>query len=83
MFGNLLLGTLSKFRKEETSTSKASAQVKKLSEIDKRLERTKEEDREALYAQKQEMFAKRREEEVEVKKQRRQNAIEHNVSSLL
>jgi len=79
LFGSLLIGTLDKFRKEEgTVAPTANAQVKKLSEIDKRLEKTKEEDRERIYVQKQELFAKRREEEIEFKKQRRQRAIEAN-----
>jgi HPt (histidine-containing phosphotransfer) domain-containing protein len=75
LFGNLLLGTLDKFKKEIAPT----AQVQKLSEIDKRLEKTREEDRERVFQQKQEMFAKRREDEIEYKKQRRQKAIEYNV----
>lgn len=81
IFGNLLLGTLDKFRREEkTATPAASAQLKKRQEIDKRLEKTKEEDRERVYKEKQEILEKRREEEGEIKRQRRQKAIELNVS---
>lgn len=76
------MGTLDKFRREEkTATPAANAQQKKRMEIDKRLEKTKEEDRERIYQEKQEQFAKRREEEFENKRQRRVKAIESNVSS--
>lgn len=73
------MGTLDKFRREQTT----NAQAKKLNEIDKRLEKTKEEDRERAFQQKQELLAKRREEEVEFKRQRKIRAIEDNVGYLL
>lgn len=72
------MGTLDKFRREE-KTPAVNAQLKKRAEIDMRLEKTKEEDRERVYQEKQEQFAKRREEEIEIKRQRRQKAIELGV----
>jgi hypothetical protein len=81
LFGNLLLGTLNKFRNEQkNATTGVSAQQKKLMEIDQRLEKTKEEDRERIYREKQEQFSKRHDEELEIKRQRRLKAIELGVS---
>jgi len=81
MFGNLLLGTLDRFRKDEGRVAPTvNAQVKKQMEIDKRLEQTKVEDRERMFQHKHEMFEKRREEEIEIKKQRRAKAIEFDAN---
>lgn len=80
LFGNLLMGTLDKFKKEsKTVAPTANVQVKKQREVERRLELNRREEQEKINNQKHELFAKRREKEAEVNKLRRQTGIKNNL----
>ncbi|CAD5225339.1 unnamed protein product [Bursaphelenchus okinawaensis] len=80
LFGNLLMGTLDRFQKEEKNVApKVDAQVQKQREVEKRLEASKREERERLLKQKHDLESRKRDKEIEILKLKRQNAIKHNL----
>uniref|UniRef100_A0A8R1DYG6 Pinin_SDK_memA domain-containing protein n=1 Tax=Caenorhabditis japonica TaxID=281687 RepID=A0A8R1DYG6_CAEJA len=82
LFSNLLMGTLSTFKK----TEKKTAQQEKQEEVEKKLEETKKQELDARREEKHELLSKRREQEKELQSLQRKKALiqyaEHKISQL-
>uniref|UniRef100_A0A1I7U3Z0 Pinin_SDK_memA domain-containing protein n=1 Tax=Caenorhabditis tropicalis TaxID=1561998 RepID=A0A1I7U3Z0_9PELO len=82
LFSNLVMGTLSSFKK----TEKKTPQQEKQEEVEKKLEETKKKDLESRREEKHELLNKRREHEKELQGLQRKRALiqyaEHHISQL-
>jgi hypothetical protein len=79
MFGNLLLGTLKQFQKEEKAPDvapKTQAQHDKLKEVEERLEKGVRQDKEKFLQEKKAVEIKLREKEMEIKRLKQRQAIQ-------
>uniref|UniRef100_A0AC34GN60 Pinin/SDK/MemA protein domain-containing protein n=1 Tax=Panagrolaimus sp. ES5 TaxID=591445 RepID=A0AC34GN60_9BILA len=79
MFGNLLLGTLKQFQKEEKAPDvapKTQAQHDKLKEVEERLEKSVRQDKEKFLQDKKAVEMKLREKEMEIKRLKQRQAIQ-------
>ncbi|KHJ82390.1 hypothetical protein OESDEN_17916 [Oesophagostomum dentatum] len=82
MFSNLLMGTLTRFQKDEKRIQKTEKiQAEKQKEVEKRLEDKKREDREKIMAERQKLFDERREQEKELRSLQRKKALIQYVGS--
>ncbi|EYB81076.1 hypothetical protein Y032_0393g607 [Ancylostoma ceylanicum] len=76
MFSNLLMGTLTRFQKDEKKIQNVEKiQAEKQKEVEKRLEDKKREDREKIMAERQKLFDERREQEKELRALQRKKAL--------
>ncbi|VDK46189.1 unnamed protein product [Cylicostephanus goldi] len=76
MFSNLLMGTLTRFQKDEKKIQNVEKiQAEKYKEVEKRLEDKKREDREKIMAERQKLFDERREQEKELRALQRKKAL--------
>ncbi|CAC42335.1 Pinin/SDK/MemA protein domain-containing protein [Caenorhabditis elegans] len=82
LFSNLIMGTLSSFKKTEKKTT----QQEKQEEVEKKLEETKKKDFESRKEEKHDLLNKRREQEKELKSLQRKKALiqyaEHHANQL-
>uniref|UniRef100_A0A914XRB9 Pinin/SDK/MemA protein domain-containing protein n=1 Tax=Panagrolaimus superbus TaxID=310955 RepID=A0A914XRB9_9BILA len=79
MFGNLLMGTLKQFQKEEKAPDvapKTQAQHDKLKEVEERLEKSVRQDKEKYLQDKKAVEVKLREKEMEIKRLKQRQAIQ-------
>ncbi|KAK5971093.1 hypothetical protein GCK32_008671 [Trichostrongylus colubriformis] len=76
MFSNLLMGTLTRFQRDEKKIQKVEKiQADKQLEVEKRLEDKKREEREKIMAERQKLFDERREQEKELRALQRKKAL--------
>jgi pinin len=76
LFGNLLVGTLRQFQKEEKVVgAPTKVQVDKQREVERRLEEAKTEDKNKVLKEKEELMKKRLEKEREIQRLKRRKAI--------
>ncbi|PAV57523.1 hypothetical protein WR25_04823 isoform A [Diploscapter pachys] len=76
MFSNLLMGTLNKFKKEESKIqSVEQKQAEKQREVEKRLEDTKREEKEKFNAERNRLMEARQEEERKLQSMQRKRAL--------
>ncbi len=66
MFGNMLLGTLQKFRREETNEGAKEREQKRM-EVDKKIEERTEKEREEARAEKEGLFTERKRQRQEIR----------------